>query len=50
VVGAGPVGVGCAIEVQGEGLQALIVVKVSLVNSIVGYPARMEFFSSPDLI
>src|SRR4249920_3231786 len=50
VVGAGPVGLACAIEVQREGLQALIVEKGSLVNSIVGYPARMEFFSTPDLI
>src|SRR5580765_1672657 len=50
VVGAGPVGLACAIEVQREGLQALMVEKGSLVNSILGYPARMEFFSTPDLI
>ena len=50
VVGAGPVGLACAIEVQRERLQALIIEKGSLVNSIVGYPARMEFFSTPDLI
>src|SRR5256885_15128127 len=50
VVGAGPVGLACGIEAKREGLQALIVEKGSLVNSIVGYPARMEFFSTPDLI
>src|SRR3982751_176711 len=50
VVGAGPVGLACAIEAKREGLQALILEKGSLVNSIVGYPARMEFFSTPDLI
>jgi len=50
VVGAGPVGLACGIEAKREGLQALIVDKGSLVNSIVGYPARMEFFSTPDLI
>src|SRR6476660_935291 len=50
VVGAGPVGLACGIEIKREGLQALIVEKGSLVNSIVGYPARMEFFSTPDLI
>src|SRR4051794_17505517 len=50
VVGAGPVGLACSIEARREGLQALIVEKGSLVNSIVGYPARMEFFSTPDLI
>jgi thioredoxin reductase (NADPH) len=50
VVGAGPVGLACAIEAQRERLQACIIEKGSLVNSIVGYPARMEFFSTPDLI
>src|SRR3954470_17765990 len=50
VVGAGPVGLACGIEAKREGLQALIVDKGSLVNSIVGYPARMEFFSTPELI
>jgi thioredoxin reductase (NADPH) len=50
VVGAGPVGLACGIEAKREGLDALIVDKGSLVNSIVGYPARMEFFSTPDLI
>jgi thioredoxin reductase (NADPH) len=50
VVGAGPVGLACAIEAQRERLQARIIEKGSLVNSIVGYPARMEFFSTPDLI
>src|SRR5262245_10939826 len=50
VVGAGPVGLACGIEIKREGLKALIVEKGTLVNSIVGYPARMEFFSTPDLI
>jgi thioredoxin reductase (NADPH) len=50
VIGAGPVGLACAIEVQRQGLSALVLDKGTLVNSIVGYPARMEFFSTPDLI
>ena len=50
VIGAGPVGLACGIEARREGLDALIIEKGSLVNSIVGYPARMEFFSTPDLI
>jgi thioredoxin reductase (NADPH) len=50
VVGAGPVGLACAIEAKREGLTAIVVEKDALVNSIVGYPARMEFFSTPDLI
>jgi thioredoxin reductase (NADPH) len=50
VIGAGPVGLACAIEAQRQGLSARIVEKGTLVNSIVGYPARMEFFSTPELI
>jgi len=50
VVGAGPVGLACAIEARREGLTALVVEKGTLVNSIAGYPARMEFFSTPELI
>ena len=50
VVGAGPVGLACAIEARRAGLSALVIDKGALVNSIVGYPARMEFFSTPDLI
>lgn len=50
VIGAGPVGLACAIEAARERLTARVVEKGSLVNSIVGYPAQMEFFSTPDLI
>src|SRR3954451_22422929 len=50
IVGAGPVGLGCASEAKREGLRPLVVDKGALVNSIVGYPARMEFFSTPELI
>ena len=50
VIGAGPVGLACAIEARRESLQARIVEKGALVNSLVGYPARMEFFSTPELI
>ena len=50
VVGAGPVGLACAIAARRQGLTARIVDKGALVNSIVGYPPRMEFFSTPELI
>ena len=50
VVGAGPVGLACAIEAKRAGLSARVIDKGTLVNSIVGYPARMEFFSTPELI
>jgi thioredoxin reductase (NADPH) len=50
IVGAGPVGLACGIEANREGLRALLVDKGALVNSLVGYPAGMEFFSTPELI
>ena len=50
VIGAGPVGLACGIEARREGLRARIVEKGALVNSLVGYPAQMEFFSTPELI
>lgn len=50
VIGAGPVGLACAIAARREGLTACVVDKGTLVNSIVGYPSMMEFFSTPELI
>lgn len=50
VVGAGPIGLACAIEAQRAGLTARVVEKGAIVNSLVGYPAQMEFFSTPELL
>jgi thioredoxin reductase (NADPH) len=50
VIGAGPVGLACALEIQRQGLTVAVVDKGALVNSIVGYPTQMEFFSTPELL
>ncbi len=50
IVGAGPVGLACAIECSRRELRTRVVDKGSLVNSLVGYPTGMEFFSTPDLL
>ena len=50
VIGAGPVGLACAIEAARLRLTARVIEKGSLVNSLIGYPIQMEFFSTPDLI
>jgi thioredoxin reductase (NADPH) len=50
VIGAGPVGLACALEIQRRGLTVTVVDKGALANSIVGYPTNMEFFSTPELL
>lgn len=50
VIGAGPAGLACAIEAQRAGLSARVIEKGALVNSLVGYPRGMEFFSTPELL
>ena len=50
IIGAGPVGLACGIEAKRRGLDSLIVEKGTLVNSLVGYPYHMEFFSTADLL
>ena len=50
VVGAGPIGLACALEATRAGLTARVIEKGALVNSLVGYPTQMEFFSTPELL
>ena len=50
IIGAGPVGLACALETQRRGLRVAVVEKGALVNSLVGYPTNMEFFSTPELL
>src|SRR3989337_97946 len=50
VVGAGPGGLACGLEARRQGLSTPRIDKGAPANSLVGYPARMEFFSTPELI
>jgi thioredoxin reductase (NADPH) len=50
IIGAGPVGLACGIEARREGLEALLIDKGALVNSFLGYPVNLEFFSTPELM
>lgn len=50
VIGAGPVGLACALEIQRRTFSVCVVDKGALVNSLVGYPNQMEFFSTPELL
>jgi thioredoxin reductase (NADPH) len=50
VVGAGPTGLACAIELKRRGLGAAIFDKGCLLNSIYHYPTHMTFFTTPELL
>lgn len=50
IIGAGPVGLACGIEAKRMGLNALIIDKGALINSFLGYPTNLEFFSTPELM
>lgn len=50
IVGAGPIGLACALEAKRAGLTARVIEKGAIVNSLVGYPTQMEFFSTPELL
>jgi len=46
IIGAGPIGMACAIEAQKAGLSYVVVEKGALVNSLYNYPVFMTFFST----
>ncbi len=50
VVGAGPTGLACAIEVQKAGFRAKTIDKGCLVNSLYKYPTNLTFFTTPELL
>ena len=50
VIGAGPTGLACAIEIQQRGLDVILLEKGCLVNSLYHYPPHMTFFTTPELL
>ncbi len=50
IIGAGPIGIACALEAKKKGLSYLILEKGCLVNSLYNYPVNMKFFSSSELL
>ena len=50
IIGAGPVGLACGIQAAKHDLNAVIIEKGTIVNSLVGYPTHMEFFSTAELL
>lgn len=50
IVGAGPIGLNCAIEAKKAGLNYIILEKGVLVNSLYHFPTNMTFFSTSNLL
>jgi thioredoxin reductase (NADPH) len=50
VVGAGPTGLACGIELENRGVKSVLIEKGCVVNSIYHYPTNMTFFTTPELL
>jgi thioredoxin reductase (NADPH) len=50
VVGAGPTGLACGIELQNRGIATVLIEKGCVVNSLYHYPTNMTFFTTPELL
>lgn len=50
MIGAGPTGLACAIDVQQAGHKVVVVDKGCLCNSLFNYPSHMTFFTTSELL
>ena len=50
VIGAGPTGLSCGIELEKRGVKTVLIEKGCVVNSIYHYPTHMTFFTTPELL
>lgn len=50
VVGAGPTGLACGIELKRRGVNVVLIDKGCVVNSLYNYPTNMVFFTTPELL
>jgi thioredoxin reductase (NADPH) len=50
IVGAGPTGLACGIELKLRGQSAVLIEKGCVVNSLYHYPTHMVFFTTPELL
>ncbi|HEY3385693.1 MAG TPA: YpdA family putative bacillithiol disulfide reductase [Saprospiraceae bacterium] len=50
IIGAGPIGITCAIEAKRAGLDALLIDKGMLVNTLFHFPTNMTYFSTSLLL
>ncbi|HEY4086512.1 MAG TPA: YpdA family putative bacillithiol disulfide reductase [Bryobacteraceae bacterium] len=50
VIGAGPTGLACAIELTRRNVRTVVIDKGCLTNSLYNYPTHMTFFTTPELL
>jgi thioredoxin reductase (NADPH) len=50
IVGAGPTGLACGIELVRRGLKPILIEKGCVVNSLYNYPTNLVFFTTPELL
>ncbi|HVO99882.1 MAG TPA: YpdA family putative bacillithiol disulfide reductase [Bryobacteraceae bacterium] len=50
IIGAGPTGLACGIELKKRGFSATIIDKGCVCNSLYNYPTNMVFFTTPELL
>ncbi|MEP7273065.1 MAG: YpdA family putative bacillithiol disulfide reductase [Acidobacteriota bacterium] len=50
IVGAGPTGLACAIELERQGFSYVCIEKGCIVNSLLGFPVQMIYFTTPELL
>lgn len=50
IIGAGPTGLACGIELKRRGIDNILIDKGCLVNSLYNYPTHMTFFTTPELL
>src|SRR5258708_3313674 len=50
IVGAGPPGLACGIQLKRPGVSAVLIAKGCVVNSLYHYPTQMVFFTTPELL
>ena len=50
IVGAGPTGLACGIELGKAGVRATLIEKGCVVNSLYNYPTNLVFFTTPELL
>src|SRR5690625_3875125 len=48
IIGAGPCGLSCALELKKQGIDPLIIEKGNVVNTLYQFPTHQVFFSSSD--